>query len=95
MYLVNVKVRARAPEDADHICRIFRHTLQLTQEPGYARGLCSVDVEDNCSVLIEEEWGSMAALRAWLNSASCQQLLQQITPLIEGPVEMSIYEEKV
>lgn len=95
MYLVILRASARSRQDAEEICRLFRHTLQLLREPGYARAVCSVCTQNDRLVLIEEEWGSMAAVQSWLGSPSRQKLIQQILPLIEGAPDIAIYEEKM
>lgn len=93
MYLANYAAQAKSPENAAQVCRLFRHTLQLLQEPGYTQGFCTINVDDPRSVFMVELWGNMPALRAWLDSKPRQQLLRQIEPLIEGPVQTTVYEE--
>lgn len=95
MYLLILRASARSRQDAEEVCRLFRHTLQLLREPGYSRAVCSVCTQNDRLVLIEEEWGSMAAVQSWLSSPSRQQLIQQILPLIEGTPEVTVYEEKI
>lgn len=93
MYFATYTSRAKSPEDAEQICRLFRHSLNLRQEPGFTQAYCTVDVDDPRAVFVVELWGNLPSLRAWVDSAAHRQLLQQITPLIEGPVETILYEE--
>ncbi len=94
MFLVILKACAKSRQDAEEVCRLVRHTLQLLREPGYARAICSVCTRDDRSVFIEEEWGSMAAVQSWLSSPARQRLIDQIRPLLEGPIDCAVYEEQ-
>lgn len=95
MYIVHVLMRTRQPDNADRICRVVRQTIRLLQQPGYVGSTCAVQLDDRRSVLVEEHWGSLAALRSWLGSPEWSQVLQQIEPLIESPPNVTIFEEKI
>ncbi|HVC35505.1 MAG TPA: antibiotic biosynthesis monooxygenase [Chloroflexota bacterium] len=95
MFLANFTVEAKSTVDADEICRLFRHALHLMQEPGYVDAICTVSLDDPRAILVVERWGNLQSLRAWIASPPRHQLLQQVTPLIEGPVETTVWEERV
>jgi quinol monooxygenase YgiN len=93
MHVFFFRVRAKTPDAADDICRVFRHTLSLFLEPGLQLGRCVVNLTDPRDVLIFEEWGNKAALQAWLTSKARQEAHQQLAPYIIGEPEESIFEE--
>lgn len=95
MYIVYCLVRVKQPESADLICRTVRQTLHLLQQPGHVGSTCAVKLDDPHVILIEEHWGSLGALRSWLNSPERARLLGQIEHLIESPPKVSIFEEKI
>ncbi|MGH2460280.1 MAG: putative quinol monooxygenase [Chloroflexota bacterium] len=93
MYLYFYRVRARSVGDVPNICRVFDHTLNLFQEPGWLGGSCVVSVDDPRDVLIYEQWGSLAGLSAWLTSAARQVAHRAIDPYLEGPAHEMTFRE--
>ncbi|HVC33145.1 MAG TPA: hypothetical protein VNL16_06510, partial [Chloroflexota bacterium] len=88
-----LKLRARSPAEAQRVCRFYRHSLHLISNPGFVNGTYSINHDDPRLILIEQQWGSLCALEAWLTSEVRQRLLQRVAASIEGPGEIAIYEE--
>ena len=93
MYTYHFKLRAKSTEDAEIVCRFYRQSLQLIPKPGFVRGTYAIGYEDRRTILIEQHWGSLPALQAWLSSDTRRQLIAEIADLVDGPGEISIYEE--
>jgi quinol monooxygenase YgiN len=87
-----LKMRAKSPEAAREICRIFSEWRSLSIEAGWLRCSCLTNVKDRQEVYVHEHWGNLAAWEAWERSASRQALFRQLAPLLEGPVELDIYD---
>ena len=95
MYLFLYRVRAKSPDVAPDICRVFDHALSLFQEPGWLGGSCVVNLDDPCDVLIYEKWGSLAEMRAWLDSSARQQAHRDLEPYTDGPSRETTYRDAV
>ena len=93
MIVLTLKARARSPEAARQICRIFSQSLTLHQEPGWLRGSCMMNVNDPAEVLILQEWGTRAALEAWRNSTSRGVVHDQSAPYIETEFVETEYQD--
>lgn len=92
MYIYQIVGRAKSPEDAKQLCRLFGYSLsRLVHEPGYAQGFCAINPEDQVSVLIQEQWYNQAGLQAWQRSEAYQRLHRSMHPLLEGVWETKGY----
>lgn len=88
-----LKARARSPEAAKQICRVFTQALALHQEPGWLRGYCMTNVNDPAEVFMLEEWGTQTALEAWRKSPSSSHLRDQSAPYIETELIETEYQD--
>lgn len=91
MYIFQLIGRANSVQDAREICRAFEQSLARVQEPGYAGGFCAISPTDQLSVLIQEQWGSPAGVRAWQASDAYRLYRQKLKPLMEGIWETIAY----
>ena len=92
MYIYQIVGRAKTPEDAKQLCRLFGYSLsRLVHEPGYAQGFCAISPDDQVSILIQEQWYNLAGLQSWQNSEAYRQLRQEMHLLIEGVWETTEY----
>ena len=91
--VVTLKVRAASPQAAREICRLGYLAVEITQEPGFLRIRCVVNIRDPQQVLVSQEWGSRAAFDAWFTSAARAELLRQLAPLMEGDWQIDVYDE--
>lgn len=85
MFLLILTVQALSAEAATVLCGLMSHNLGLIQEPGYLGGKCGLDIDNPTRVVLVEEWGSLAAVQAWLASSLRRQWRQQALPLTSGP----------
>ncbi|HUX87847.1 MAG TPA: antibiotic biosynthesis monooxygenase [Chloroflexota bacterium] len=93
MFTYHLHARVKSPQDVPEICRLFHHNLQLIQEPGWRGGGCMVDVDDACTLLIYENWGSLAALKAWQTTVARKIAYQVLENQIEGEPRVAIYRD--
>lgn len=92
MYIYTYIGRARSPEDAQRICRMFGHLHALLVEPGYRRGECAVSTEDPSVVFIHEHWANLASWQAWEPSKANQDFVSQAETLLDnGKFEGHLY----
>ncbi len=92
MFVYVYTARAKSPEAAQTVCRIFNHNLSLLQQPGFLRGDCAVRVEDPCQMIGLQYWGSREAMRFALGTETHRHMLEQMAPYLEGPPEATLYE---
>jgi heme-degrading monooxygenase HmoA len=93
MFVYFVRARAKSPEAVAEICRVFHHNLQLVQEPGWQGGACLADVNDPRGMLIYENWGTLAALKAWESSEARAFAYQQLLEQVEGQPQTMIFQD--
>ncbi|HEX5416675.1 MAG TPA: antibiotic biosynthesis monooxygenase family protein [Chloroflexota bacterium] len=92
-YIYTFSARAKSPDEAQRVCEIFGHLLSLIHEPGYRRGACTVSADDPRQIFIVEQWGSGAALRAWLDSEGHRKAIEQAAEYLEaGHFENQLYQ---
>jgi len=60
---------------------------------GFLEAECGIDTADSLLVVLNEHWGSLAALQWWHQSPERQQLLQQVQAWLVGPVQNRVYQE--
>lgn len=92
-FLYLYRVRATSPQTVAEVCRVFRHTLSLFQEPGWLGGSCVVNQSDPTDVVIYEIWGNLASLHAWLDSDARRQAHRDLAPFVVGPALEETFEE--
>lgn len=93
MFTFHLHARVKSPEAVPEICRLFHHNLQLIQEPGWRGGGCMVDVDDACNLLIYENWGTLAALKAWEKSDARKNAYQVLKDRIGGEPQVTIFQD--
>lgn len=92
MFVYTLSGKARTSEAAARICDIFGHLLPLIQEPGYRRGVCAIATDDPRRVVIQEHWGSLASLQAWLRTEAHANAVKHGQELLEdGHFETGVY----
>jgi len=92
MIISLLKSRARSPEDAQHVCRLFYQSFALHHAPGWLQGDCLTNIYDRAEVLIMEHWGARSALEAWRQSSARNNLRDQTAPYLEREWVESEYE---
>lgn len=92
MIISLLKSRARSPEDAQHVCRLFYQSFALHHEPGWLHGDCLTNSNDRAEVLIVEQWGTRSALEGWRQSSARNNVRDQAAPYLQKEWVESEYE---
>lgn len=87
-----LKTRAKSPEAAQEVCRLFYQSLGLHQEPGWLRGSCMTSLQDPREIFIHEHWSDLAAWESWQQSPADRFLRKEAEPYLETPWVIELYQ---
>jgi len=95
MYIAQSVGRGKSRADLEHFCQFYRTTVMqaMIANGGLQEGKCAAAVDDPCSLLIDEHWGSLPALEWWQASDLRQQFTRQLMEWLDGPLVSKVYEE--
>lgn len=95
MYIAQTVGKGKSRADLEHLCQFYRTTViqAMIVNGGFQEGKCATAVDDPCSLLIDEHWGSLPALEWWQASELRQQIVQRFADWLVGPLVTTVYEE--
>jgi quinol monooxygenase YgiN len=90
---VMVWASVTSPDVVPEFCRAIAQEIERTQTTGWLRGHCFVDTADKRRVILYQEWTTQREWERWFQSAGRQRALAHVAPLLQGEVQIQVYEE--
>jgi quinol monooxygenase YgiN len=91
--VVTLSGYARSSEVVSKLCRFATQGSGRTRWIGWLRGRCFVDTTNPSRFFLYQEWISRRHWEAWYHSAPRQRALRDLQPMLDGDLQIEVYEE--